>query len=62
MLRALRFAGQFDLEIEPETWSALSAATSRLSGLSAERVREELVKSLTQVRRASTENNNDLDQ
>ena len=53
VLRALRFAGQFDLEIEPETWSALSAATSRLSGLSAERVREELVKSLTQVRRAS---------
>ena len=51
--RALRFAGQFDLEIEPETWSALKAATPRLAGLSAERVREELYKVLGQMRSAS---------
>lgn len=53
VLRALRFAGQFGLEVEGETWAALTAATSHLGKLSAERVREELVKSLTQIRRAS---------
>lgn len=53
VLRALRFAGRFDLEIEPETWNALRAATPQLESLSAERVREELVKILSGQRRAS---------
>jgi tRNA nucleotidyltransferase (CCA-adding enzyme) len=53
VLRALRFAGQFELEIEPDTWDALRAAARHLGGLSAERVREELVKVLTQIRAAS---------
>ena len=48
VLRALRFAGQFELEVDPETWTALCAATRHLSELSAERVREELVKTLAQ--------------
>ncbi|MBI4543886.1 MAG: HD domain-containing protein [Gemmatimonadetes bacterium] len=53
VLRALRFAGHFLLEIEPATWGALTAATPQLERLSAERVREELWKILTKTRRAS---------
>ena len=53
VLRALRFAGQFDLEIEPATWEALTGAVARLEELSAERVREELYKVVGQVRTAS---------
>jgi len=46
ILRALRFAGLFGLDIEPETWSALVAAVDHLRSLSAERIRDELVKVL----------------
>ncbi len=46
ILRALRFAGRFELEVEEETWRALCEATPRLRLLSAERVREELMKVL----------------
>jgi tRNA nucleotidyltransferase (CCA-adding enzyme) len=53
VLRALRFAGQFELTIEPATWDALRRAVAELGRLSAERVREELVKVLAQTRVAS---------
>ncbi|HSH46961.1 MAG TPA: CCA tRNA nucleotidyltransferase, partial [Longimicrobiales bacterium] len=53
ILRALRFAGQFDLEVEPGTWRALLAAVGHLTELSAERVREELYKVLSGIRSAS---------
>jgi tRNA nucleotidyltransferase/poly(A) polymerase len=53
VLRALRFAGHFELAVEPATWTALTAATPKLVGLSAERVREELWKILAKTRRAS---------
>jgi tRNA nucleotidyltransferase (CCA-adding enzyme) len=53
VLRALRFAGQFELAIERATWEALRRAVSQLQRLSAERVREELVKVLAQIRTAS---------
>lgn len=46
VLRALRFAGRFDLRIEPDTWDALRAAVPHLDVLSAERVRDELWKIL----------------
>jgi tRNA nucleotidyltransferase (CCA-adding enzyme) len=46
VLRALRFAGRFNLEIEPVTWTALRASSDKLTGLSAERIREELLKVL----------------
>jgi tRNA nucleotidyltransferase (CCA-adding enzyme) len=46
VLRALRFAGRFSLRIEAATWAAISGSTDRLDGLSAERVREELMKVL----------------
>src|SRR5688572_26541495 len=49
VLRALRFAGHFVLEIEPETWAALRAAVPKTTALSAERVREELYKVLTRT-------------
>lgn len=54
VLRALRFAGQFELDVEPATWNALREAVPHLSTLSAERVREELYKVLRQIRSASS--------
>jgi tRNA nucleotidyltransferase (CCA-adding enzyme) len=53
ILRALRFAGQFVLEVEPATWDALTAATPHLKLLSAERIREELFKVLGKTPHAS---------
>lgn len=53
VLRALRFAGHYVLTIEPATWLALQAAVPMLPQLSAERVREELVKILTKTPHAS---------
>ena len=46
ILRGLRFAGGYGLNIEPATWSALRAAVPNLPRLSAERIREELMKVL----------------
>src|SRR5688572_25104278 len=39
VLRALRFAGHFVLEVQPDTWDALRAAVPQTAILSAERVR-----------------------
>lgn len=50
ILRMLRFAARFEFRIDPATWAAAVAAVAGLSGLSAERVREEWVKGLTSVR------------
>ncbi len=47
VLRAFRFAGRFALKIEHETWSALCESVRHLPSLSAERIREELVKVLS---------------
>jgi tRNA nucleotidyltransferase (CCA-adding enzyme) len=46
VLRALRFAGRFDLRIDAATWRAVQDAAGDLQALSAERVREELFKVL----------------
>ncbi len=46
VLRGLRFAALFDLEVERRTWEALQAGTPHLTELSAERVRDELLKIL----------------
>ncbi|MGE5092868.1 MAG: CCA tRNA nucleotidyltransferase [Bacillota bacterium] len=46
VLRAVRFAARFGLAIEPATWSAARDAAPGLSGLSAERVRDEWFKGL----------------
>lgn len=50
VLRALRFAGRFGLRIDPETWDAARASAPELPHLSPERVREELLKVLREVR------------
>lgn len=47
VLRALRFAGRFGLEIDPATWRAVLDSSGTLGDLSAERVREELMKVLS---------------
>lgn len=53
VLRAMRFAGRFGLEIEPETWRELQRSADQLGALSPERVREELYKLLAGQRSAS---------
>lgn len=46
VLRGLRFAGSYDLRVDPPTWTALTDAVGGLGRLSRERVREELIKLL----------------
>jgi tRNA nucleotidyltransferase (CCA-adding enzyme) len=46
ILRALRFAGRFRMEVHPDTWEALTSGVGELVRLSPERVREELMKVL----------------
>jgi tRNA nucleotidyltransferase/poly(A) polymerase len=51
MLRAVRFAARFDLQIEPATATAIQAAAARLKGISPERIAEELRLMLTPISR-----------
>lgn len=44
LLRAVRFAAQLDFQIEPETFAALRANAPKILTVSAERIREELMK------------------
>lgn len=44
MLRAVRFAATLGFEIEPATWAALRADAAEIRAVSAERIREELVR------------------
>ena len=44
MLRAVRLAAQLGFQIEPGTFAALQANAAKIRGISAERIREELVK------------------
>ncbi len=53
VLRGLRFAGQFGLTIEGETWRALRSAVPHLSQLSSERIQEEMMKVLSQALKPS---------
>ncbi len=50
-LRGLRFAARFDFDIDPETWTAITASAPHLGRLSAERVKQELEKTMDQVER-----------
>jgi tRNA nucleotidyltransferase (CCA-adding enzyme) len=50
-LRAIRFASRFDFAIEPATLAAIERSAPHLTRLSAERVQQELVKTLEQVAR-----------
>ncbi|MFQ5538088.1 MAG: CCA tRNA nucleotidyltransferase [Gemmatimonadota bacterium] len=53
ILRAFRFAGRFSLEIEATTWAAIVGAVDHLCSLSAERIRDELLKVLADDPRPS---------
>jgi tRNA nucleotidyltransferase/poly(A) polymerase len=44
LLRAVRFATVLEFEIEPATWAAIVAAATTIGEISAERIREELVR------------------
>jgi len=44
LLRAVRFAAQLDFTVEPRTFAALKAGAAQIKSISAERVREELVR------------------
>jgi len=44
LLRAVRFAAQLGFQIEPGTFDALRASAAKIKAISAERVRDELVK------------------
>ncbi len=44
LLRAVRFAAQLSFRIEPVTFAALKANAHKITGISMERIREELVK------------------
>ena len=44
LLRAVRFSAQLDFKIEEATFHALTRNVARIKGISAERIREELVK------------------
>jgi tRNA nucleotidyltransferase (CCA-adding enzyme) len=52
-LRALRFAARFEFAIEPATWRAIADSAPHLARLSPERVKQEIEKTLDQVRRPS---------
>jgi poly(A) polymerase len=48
MLRAVRFASRFGYQIEPGTWQAIQGLAHRIMEVSAERIREELTRMLTE--------------
>jgi poly(A) polymerase len=48
MLRAIRFAARFGFHIEPATFTAIRRQCERIRGISAERIRDELVMILTE--------------
>jgi poly(A) polymerase len=52
MLRAVRFATVLDFEIEPATWEAVVAHAASINEISAERIREELVRIFLSPNRA----------
>jgi tRNA nucleotidyltransferase (CCA-adding enzyme) len=49
-LRAIRFAARFDFVIEPDTWRSIVASAPHLTRLSPERVKQEIEKTMQQVR------------
>ena len=49
-LRAIRFASRLDFSIEPTTWEAIARSAPHLSRLSRERVKQEIEKTMEQVR------------
>ena len=48
-LRGIRFASRFGFHIEPDTWHAIKASAPHMGRLSAERVKQEIEKTMEQV-------------
>jgi putative nucleotidyltransferase with HDIG domain len=48
MLRAIRFAARFNFRIEPATFAAIRELHAKIAAISAERIRDELVRILTE--------------
>jgi poly(A) polymerase len=44
LLRAVRLAAQLEFQIEPDTWQAIKTLAPKIKGISAERIRDELLK------------------
>lgn len=53
-LRAIRFAARFGFEMDRDTWKSLQESATHLTRLSAERVKQELEKTMDQVDAPST--------
>jgi len=49
-LRGIRFASRFDFRIDPETWESIVESAPEMGRLSAERVKQEIEKTMDQVR------------
>ena len=49
-LRAIRFGARFGFEIDPATWDAIVESAPQMTRLSAERVKQEIEKTMEQVR------------
>ena len=49
-LRAIRFGARFGFDIDPKTWAAIVESAPYLSRLSAERVKQEIEKTMDQVK------------
>ncbi len=49
-LRGIRFASRFNFRIDPDTWEAIVASAPEMGRLSAERVKQEIEKTMDQVR------------
>ncbi len=49
-LRGIRFAARFGFDIDPPTWEAIRGSVPQLTRLSAERVKQELEKTMDQVK------------
>ncbi|MGN6593605.1 MAG: CCA tRNA nucleotidyltransferase, partial [Terriglobales bacterium] len=50
MLRAVRFAARLGFQIEPATWAAIQRQAAEIRHISAERVRDEILKMLSEGR------------
>jgi len=51
LLRAVRFAAQLGFQLEPQTLAALKANSARIKTISAERIRDELIKLFAPITR-----------
>jgi len=51
-LRAIRFAARFEFDIDPRTWRAVAESAPYMTRLSRERVKQEIEKTMQQVRYA----------